>query len=373
MKRLCIYVTYDSENIVDDYISYMLQELRAMVDCLVVVCNYRYIAKGIENVEPYADRIIYRENAGFDAGAYQEILRQVNRIDEYDEVILSNDTFFGPFEPLNKIFGKMEAESCDFWGLNRRHIPLHDFIASFFLVFRKKAILLMAEYICSCIPENMSRDDVLCLFEQGISNELKRNGLCMGSYCDIAAVDMYRDPDYLINILGSPVMKKRCFESGYYVEENCRRALRYIDEKTVYDISLIKKAAGRKYGTVFVKNYTNISESRLNDTRGIFYSASESELEAFFEKNPQVYLYGNGGTAKDFQEMYQDKINIRGRIVSDTFVQDCPKSENVMIPISQVEDKKIPIIVALTKENSKEVAQSLKEFTNVFYLWRWKE
>ena len=40
MKRLCIYVTYDAENIIDDYIGYMMRELRKVVECLVVVCNY---------------------------------------------------------------------------------------------------------------------------------------------------------------------------------------------------------------------------------------------------------------------------------------------------------------------------------------------
>ncbi len=373
MKRLCIYVTYDPENMVDDYIGYMLRELRALADCLLVVCNYDHIAKGIGNVEPYADQIFYRDNAGFDAGAYQEILRRIDQIDEYDEMILSNDTFFGPFVPLDSIFDKMESDPCDFWGLNRRHIPLHDFIASFFMVFRRRTIQPVTDYMCSCMPENMCREDVLRLFEQGISNELKRKGFHMGCYCDIAAVDMYRDPDYLINIMGSPVMKKRCFESGYYVEDNCRRALRYIKEKTVYDIALIQKTVERMYGIVCDNEYTDISESRPDERRGVFYSAPQCDLEAFFKKNPEVYLYGNGGTAGDFEEMYGDKVKIRGRIVSDRYAQDRSRGKNAVIPIRQVEDKKIPVIVTLSKENSREVAQFMKGFTNVFYLWRWKE
>ena len=74
MKRLCIYVTYDFENIVDNYIGYMLQELRKLVDCLVVVCNYKEIAGGIEHIQPYVDKIYCRDNVGFDAGAYKDAL-----------------------------------------------------------------------------------------------------------------------------------------------------------------------------------------------------------------------------------------------------------------------------------------------------------
>lgn len=72
MKRICIYVTYDPENIADNYIGGLLHELRKAVACLVVVCNYEYILAGIENIQPYADKIYYRSNMGFDAGAYKD-------------------------------------------------------------------------------------------------------------------------------------------------------------------------------------------------------------------------------------------------------------------------------------------------------------
>lgn len=367
MKRLCIYVTYDSENIVDDSIEYMLKELRKVSDRIVVVCNYGHIFEGMENVQPYADAILYRENKGFDGGAYKEALEQITDIENYDEMILSNDTFFGPFIPLDEIFGRMEKEPCDFWGLNRRHIPMYDFTASFFVVFQGAAVPAAARYIQDTVSRDMSRDAVLKLFEQGISNELKKEGFRMGTYCDIAAVDMYRDPDYLIRVMGSPVMKKRCFEQGYYVEENCRRALRYIEQETGYDISLIKKVAARKYGIVFDQDYTDISMIRPDDARGMYYSAPEEELEEFLRKNQRIYVYGNGNTARDFERLYGDRVNILGHIVSEGFEKEGSVSAG------RIEDKNIPVVVALSKENSREVSVKMREFANVFYLWRWKE
>lgn len=367
MKRLCIYVTYDCENIVDDSIGYMLKELRRMADRIVVVCNYEYIAKGMENVQPYADIILYRENKGYDGGAYKEALEQIRDLERYDELILSNDTFFGPFISPDEIWAKMEKEHCDFWGLNRRHIPLYDFTASFFMVFRKPAIASVVRYIQDTISEDMSRNHVLELFEQGTSNALKKEGLRMGTYCDIGAVDMYRDPDYLINVLGSPVMKKRCFEPGYYVEENCRRTLGYIEQKTRYDISLIRKTVERRYGMFFDRDYTNISLIRPDDARGIYYSAPEEELEEFLEKYPGVYVYGNGNTARDFERHYGNRVDILGHIVSEGF-----QGEG-MVEASRIENKSIPVVVALSKENSREVSSKMQEFANFFYLWRWKE
>lgn len=367
MKRLCIYVTYDRENTVDDDIGYMLGQLRGVSDRLIVVCNNGHIDKGMENIQPYADAILYRENRGYDGGAYREVLVQIQDLGDYDELVLSNDTFFGPFIPLKKIFARMEDEPCDFWGLNRRHIPLHDFTASFFLVFRGPAVPAAAKYIRDAVSVDMSRDQVLELFEQGISNGLRREGFRMGTCCDIGAVDMYRDSDYLINVLGSPVMKKRCFEMGYYIEENCRRALRYIEQETEYDISLISKTVRRRYGIVLGKDYTDISLIRPGDARGIYYSAPEGELEAFLEEHQRIYVYGNGDTARDFERLYGDRADILGYIVSEGF------EEEGLIPVSQIEDKSIPVVVALSKENSREVSVKMQGFTNVFYLWRWRE
>ena len=62
MKRLCIYLTYDKQNIVDKYIGYMLKELKSCINYLAVVCNEREINRGLDILEEYADRIFFRDN-----------------------------------------------------------------------------------------------------------------------------------------------------------------------------------------------------------------------------------------------------------------------------------------------------------------------
>lgn len=107
MRRLCIYITYDFENIVDDYINYMLHELRKVVDCLVVICNYECIVRGINHIQPYADKIYYRSNMGFDAGAYKDALCSYigwDEIGSYDELLMINDSFYGPLYPFESVF-----------------------------------------------------------------------------------------------------------------------------------------------------------------------------------------------------------------------------------------------------------------------------
>ena len=150
MKRICIYVTYDFENIVDDYVGYMLRELRKSVDYLAVVCNYAEVVRGIENIQPYADGIYYRKNIGFDAGAYKDALCTYlgwDEIGKYDELLIINDSFYGPLYPMEDLLIDMEKTAADYWGIIRA--PKGEFddgysydthIQSYFMAFRKNIL-----------------------------------------------------------------------------------------------------------------------------------------------------------------------------------------------------------------------------------------
>ena len=103
MKRLLVYHTYDKQNIIDDYIGYFLGSMRAMVDTIIVVCNMPGIDKGFRNLSDYADGIFYRENIGLDAGGFKDALCTFvgwEKIRQYDELILANDSFYGPFDNI---------------------------------------------------------------------------------------------------------------------------------------------------------------------------------------------------------------------------------------------------------------------------------
>lgn len=147
MRRLCIYLTYDPQNIADRYVVYMLKELKEAVSYLVVVSHSAYVRKEHDKLWPYADRIVYRENTGYDAGGFKDALCNYigwEQIDTYDEIVLVNDSFFGPFQSMKDIFYSMERRKCDFWGLTcqaaheteGRRIPEH--IQTYFLAVRKR-------------------------------------------------------------------------------------------------------------------------------------------------------------------------------------------------------------------------------------------
>lgn len=151
-KRLGVFVFYDASGIVDDYVEELLKSLVDELNKLVIVVNGLITGMSKKKLKKYSNNIFLRENKGFDAGAYKDVfLNFLNEEDweQWDEVILCNDTFYGPIFPWKIVFNKMYIyKNIGFWGLSRypgdeiisdeEGYPNH--IQSYFLVCRKNLI-----------------------------------------------------------------------------------------------------------------------------------------------------------------------------------------------------------------------------------------
>lgn len=117
-KRLAIYFFYDKSGIVDRYVPYFLEDLKRNVSEIFVVCNGNLTDDGKKTLEQYGE-VLVRENKGFDVWAYKTALEHYgwDRLQEYDEVIMMNNTIMGPVFPFSETFEKMDRKDLDFWGL----------------------------------------------------------------------------------------------------------------------------------------------------------------------------------------------------------------------------------------------------------------
>lgn len=308
MTRLCIFVTYDSENIVDDYIGFLLCRLRKWVDSLVVVCNYESIVRGADNMEPYADRIFYRKNLGLDAGAYKDgICRYLgwDEVRKYDELLLVNDSFYGPLLPLDGLFHRMEEVRTDFWGLMRGTpgvlddgCPYESHIQSYFLGFRKNILQSEAfrmfwermEY-----PESLH--EAVIRFELGCNRyltDLGFKGTALTDFCEkkdeiIKGERPHLEYPYeLIRSANIPVLKRKCLDFGNTGYGNALRALKYIEAHCPYDVSLIKKHLSR------------ISQCAKNEGMINFVKLSE-----FYHSHSRIFFYGAGTYGKNLAVYFE--------------------------------------------------------------------
>ena len=117
-RRLLIYVVYDVRGDVEEYIPYALTRLREHCARIMVVVNGALTETGRSRLAPLADEIIVRENRGYDIWGYKAGLDAAgDAIAEYDEVLLANDTWFGPVRPFGPLFDRMDRSPLHFWGM----------------------------------------------------------------------------------------------------------------------------------------------------------------------------------------------------------------------------------------------------------------
>lgn len=277
MKRLGLFVFYDRDGIVDDYVIYLLNDLMENLDDLVVISNSDLNKNEKKKFTKFTNNIIIRENKGLDAGALCEYFNVHEEYKKYDEVVYLNDTFFGPLYPFKKVFEKMDAKKdLDFWGLSLGHITpdgyhiyedkiIHDHLQSFFIVFRKKLVnsdVFKNYWRNYDIEKMLSFYDVVTKHELTFTKYLSDNGFKYDSY----VVDSYYgiEPSRNFNnyfhnsstqviIDKAPFFKRKMFATDqgtmlYMTDSNeLRKVMNYIETKTDYDTNLIWKNLLRLY------------------------------------------------------------------------------------------------------------------------------
>lgn len=129
MRRIIFYVFFDPTGRVDDYILHKLTSLRNHAEHIFVVSNSALDDVNRARLEGVADTVWERENIGFDVWAYKEAMTVfgIDRLDQFDELILMNYTFFGPIGSFDPMFTELDADSSiDFWGITEHAAVVSD-------------------------------------------------------------------------------------------------------------------------------------------------------------------------------------------------------------------------------------------------------
>lgn len=279
VKRLGIFACSDEkEGKIDRYIFYLLNDIKENLDDLIVVVNGKLQPESrwkLSEVTPY---VVTREDKGLDPAAYRFAMIDYfgwDKVQEYDEIVMFNDTFFGPFYPFKEVFDEMDQKDCDFWGLTPHYkaidptglnpygyFPEH--IELYFLVVRKR---MHTSYEFMNYWENMKILDnyfaVIATHETYFTKFFHDQGFTYDVYCDASETKnrgnranynpYYYEADWLMEHKRFPVYKRKnlklplsqAFDFSYGNEQF--RALEYIKNHTNYDMSMIWENVLRIY------------------------------------------------------------------------------------------------------------------------------
>ncbi|MDR0882344.1 MAG: hypothetical protein LBP55_07360 [Candidatus Adiutrix sp.] len=177
-RRLALMAHYDPEQLVDPYVIHYLKALRDMGYELILASQGRPALTG--ELKALLLAAVGRIGPGWDFASWQCAFRAWPTLFEAREILLVNDSVFGPFSPLNQIHETMSGVACDFWGLcESREIQPH--LQSYYLVFRESAVKsqvfrdFWAELRASDRPQSIAA-------ELGLTRKLAQGGLNPAAY-----------------------------------------------------------------------------------------------------------------------------------------------------------------------------------------------
>ena len=267
-KRLGIFVAYDPQGIIDDYIPYLLCDMCRNLDHLVIVCNGFVNEEGLAKLGRFSEDLFVRDNIGYDAGAIKDVLYSLygwDNVYRFDELVLFNDSFFGPLYPFSIVFEEMDRRELDFWGLVEQCElsfdecrQFHPHFQSFFTVVKSK-LLKSRDYLdfWDTMPPLNTFYDAVYFFELRMNSFFIERGYKSEAFADFISlmpnkagvsnefVFTYEMPYETVVLCKNPIIKRRAFIADNKAilkstnAEGHARLMEYIDRHTDYDVGLI--------------------------------------------------------------------------------------------------------------------------------------
>lgn len=136
MNRYVIFSHYDVDGIIDEYVIYYLKQLHKIAYEVIVISTAPLRPNEADKLKDLAT-VIVRENIGYDFYSWKLGLQQID-FNTIDELVICNDSVYGPLYPLEEMFDKM-AQNYDFWGITDT-CELGYHLQSYFVVFIKPVI-----------------------------------------------------------------------------------------------------------------------------------------------------------------------------------------------------------------------------------------
>ena len=219
MKRLCLFVGYDCKNEIDDYVIYYVKKMAEIAD-VYYYGDFDCQPNELKKLSPYCKKYFAKRHKKYDFGSWQELIKIIgkDKIREYDQLILANDSCYGPIFDLKSVFKKMEQRNCDFWGLSASKW-YHIHIQSYFVVLNNNVLQNDALFnFFSKVEAQNSLSEVCEKYEDQLTYVLNKAGFSFDTY--ISYGDYVNQPYYNVtnSIINAkfPLLKVKTFYGKYF-------------------------------------------------------------------------------------------------------------------------------------------------------------
>lgn len=241
MKTVCLFAGYDKNGIIDDYVIYYIKKLSEFAD-VYYYGDFDAKVGELKKIEKYVKESYAKRHGKYDYGSWGELIKKIGwkNIQNYDQLILANDSCYGPLYPFEEVFSYMNKKKCDFWGLSCGK-GYHIHLQSYFLVFRKP--VLQTDYIkdfLSKVKKQPSLKEVCELYEDQFTFYLKKNGFSYDSYIPYGEFKLhpYYETWNCIREKRFPLLKVKVFD-GVVGYDSVKSWKKFINQSTDYNANMI--------------------------------------------------------------------------------------------------------------------------------------
>ena len=264
VKRLGIFCFHDCDGIVDEYNLVLLNDLKKNLETLLVICCGTLTPASKARFAAVADEVLVCTGLDQRLRGYRSGIEHVGweRLERYDEVVLLDDSHFGPLVPFQTMFDAMLRRDVDFWGLAMRYgflqegpesdryrfIPDH--IPVSFMVIRQT---LLRTGVFQQYWQSISKiaSEAIAYHEGMFTGEFAAKGFQYVAYANTEDLAEYCDapllsyPLAMVNDKLCPVFSREIFSSSgedvlaASCGETALNFYEYLRENTAYDINLI--------------------------------------------------------------------------------------------------------------------------------------
>ncbi|GAA2015533.1 rhamnan synthesis F family protein [Brevibacterium samyangense] len=139
VRRLAVVAHFDTSRSLAPHVRHMLDEIVSVTDRVALVSTSGVDDDGLAWLRSRPS-VLYaeRENVGYDFKSLQ-VGYQALGDPGNAEILFCNDSFIGPFLPLDSLFRTMDSRRVDFWGMTRS-VEIVPHVQSYFMVFKPHVV-----------------------------------------------------------------------------------------------------------------------------------------------------------------------------------------------------------------------------------------
>ena len=271
-NRICLLAGYDKKNILQDYVLYLARKLSKISD-VYYFADGNFSPAELQKICPYTKYAASAPHKSYDFGSWQILINHIGweKIMTYDEMIICNDSIYGPLSNMEDIFNYMDLRGYDFWGLTENYNSNYH-LDSYFMVFKNDVLKhpKFHEFWNSIVPTTKRKT-----YESILTPFLTELGFTGNSYIkNYKKEDQLSYPLRLFKTSRMPFIRVNTLKHPEY---NLKEPIFYIDSrienKTGYDKNLINNhlKSDDSFQGFGVKYYTKKTTDKFKNKLSNWY------------------------------------------------------------------------------------------------------